>query len=341
MRFIAARRFIVSLTVAIALLWVLARWQLIDARTLVDTATRAPGTLLALGVLLIAPSVMGAVRYQAVLRAMDRRVAMSPIFTANVVSLAVSSWLPASAPVMEVMRFGLVARSTREGPTAVSKTDLAVAALVDRLLGLTTVALVGLCGGLYLLVAADASRGGAAWTIVALTLALAAGCVLPFVAVRVPRVERAVSTPRAAALATRLARVEAALRQVDLRSSGFRVAVLASVAISATSILAMHLAMRLFAPATPLPAVAVAFPSLTVVGVLPGNIAGFGGNQVAAAVVFGALGLDAKAAVLASLLVSVVSLVAATVIGALWAPRAWDDAAGGTGPIPGRARQQL
>ena len=341
MRFIAARRSIVSLTVAIALLWVLARWQLIDARTLVDAAARAPGTLLLLGIVLLAPFVMGAVRYQAVLRAMGRRVPMSPIFAANVVSLAVSIWLPASAGVMEVMRFGLVVRSTRGGPTAVSKTDLAVAAMVDRLLGLATVSLVGLFGGLYLLATAGAGRGGATWTIVALTLLLAAGCALPFVAVRVPRIERAISRPWAAAVVGMLARFEAALRQVDLRSSGFGVAVLASVVISATSILAMHLAMRLFAPSTPLLAVAVAFPLLTVAGVLPGNIAGFGGNQVAAAVVFGALGLDAKAAVLASLLVSVIGLVTTTVAGILWAPRAWEHAAGGAGPVPGRARQQL
>ena len=90
----------------------------------------------------------------------------------------------------------------------------------------------------------------------------------------------------------------------------------------------MYLAMRLFAPATPLFAVALALPSLTIAGVLPGNIAGFGGNQVAAAVVFGALALDAKAAVLASLLVSAVGLVTTSIMGAIWAPRAWRTEAG-------------
>lgn len=339
MRFIAARRSVVSLAIAVALLGILLRSRLIDTRTLVDAATHAPATLLVLGILLLAPLVVGAVRYQAVLRAMGRRVPMSPIFAANVVSLAVSIWSPASAGVMEVMRFGLVVRSTREDPAAVSKTDLAVAALIDRLLGLATVAVVGLVGGLYLLATAGAGRGGAAWTIVALTVLLAAGCAVPFVAVRVPRFERAVSRP--SALAGILARLEAAIRAVDLRSSAFAMAVLASVVISATSILGMHLAMRLFAPSTPLLAVAVAFPSLTVAGVLPGNIAGFGGNQVVAAVVFGALGLDAKAAVLASLLVSAVSLVTTTVVGVLWAPRAWEHASGNGEPVGGKARQRL
>jgi uncharacterized membrane protein YbhN (UPF0104 family) len=341
MRVIAFRQAVVSVIVAIALLWVLARWRLIDTRTLVDAAANAPGTLLILALLLLAPLVMGAVRYQAVLRAMGRQVPMSPIFAANAIGLAVASWLPASAGVMELMRFGLVVRSTRSGPAAVSKTALAVAALVDRLLGLATVALVGLLGGLYLLATAGAGRGGATWTIVALTLQLAAGCALPFVAVRVPRIERAFSRPWAVALAGILARLEAALREVDLRCSAFGVAVLASVVISATSILGMHLAMQLFAPSTPLPAVAVAFPSLTVAGVLPGNIAGFGGNQLAAAVVFGALGLDAKAAVLASLLVSAVSLVTTTVVGLVWAPRAWVHASGKVEPIRRRARQRL
>jgi len=331
MRFIAARRFIASLTVAVVLLWALAQRQLIDTHTLMQAAASAPGTLVALGILLLAPLLFGAIRYRAVLLAMARRVPMAPVLAANIISIAVAIWLPASAGVMEVMRFGLVVRSTRGGPIAVSKTDLAVAGLVDRLLGLATVALVGLLGGLYLLATAGDARVGGMWTIVALTLLLAAGCVVPFVAVRVPRIERAVSKPRTASLLHLLARAEAAVRQVDLGSSAFAVASLASLVISISSILATYLAMRLFAPATPLLAVAVAFPSLTVAGVLPGNIAGFGGNQVAAAVVFGALALDAKAAVLASLLVSAVSLVTTSVAGAIWAPRAWQHGTGGDG----------
>src|SRR5687768_18147080 len=107
MRFIAARRSIVSLTVAVVLLWVLVRWRLIDTHALVDIATRAPGTLLLLALLLLAPLVAGAVRYQAVLRAMAREVPLSPILAANVMSIAVAIWLPGSAGVMEVMRFGL------------------------------------------------------------------------------------------------------------------------------------------------------------------------------------------------------------------------------------------
>jgi uncharacterized membrane protein YbhN (UPF0104 family) len=332
MRFRAARRSIVSLTVAAVLLWVLARQRLIDADALVNAVAQAPGTLLFLAILLFAPLVTGAVRYQAVLRAMARQVPLSPILAANVISIAVAIWLPASAGVMEMMRFGLVVRATRGG-AAVSKTDLAVAGLVDRLLGLATVALVGLLGGLYLLATAGAGLGNGPWIVVGLTLLLTAGCALPFVAERVPRLERAVSRPGAAALVDMLARLEAALRQVDVRSSAFGVAFAASVAISATSILAMHLAMRLVAPSTPLLAIAVAFPLLTVASVLPANIAGFGGNQVAAAVVFGALALDAKAAVLASLLVSMVTLVTTTVAGAFWAPRAWEYAGGSVEPI--------
>ena len=328
MRFMAARRSVVSLTVAVLLLWVLERRRLLDTHTLVDAAAQAPGTLLALALLLLAPFVVGSVRYRAVLQAMARPVPMSAILAATVISSAVASWLPASAGVMEVMRFGLVVRSTRGGPAAVSKTDLAVAGLVDRLLGMATVALVGLFGGLYLLATAGAGRGGGTWVMVALTVLLAAGCALPFVAVRVPQVERAASRRWAAAPLGTLARVQTALRQVDLRSPAFAVASLASLGISVTSILAMYLAMRLFAPATPLLAVAVAFPALTVVGVLPGNIAGFGGNQVAAAVVFGALALDAKAAVLASLLVSAVGLVTTSILGALWASRAWQNETG-------------
>ena len=323
MQLVAVRRSALSVTVAALLLWVLAQRRLIETRALIDVAVSAPGTLLVLGALLFIPLVMGSVRLQAVLQAMAKRVPMAAILPASAISGAAAIWLPASAGVMEVMRFGLVVRSTRGGPAAVSKTDLAVACLVDRLLGMATVALVGLLGSLYLLVTGSVGRSAGTWVIVALSVGLAAGCALPFVAVRLPQVERTASGPWTAGPLRVLARVKTALRQVELRSPAFAVASLASLSISVVSILTMYLAMRLFAPATPLLAVALACPSLTIAGVLPGNIAGFGSNQVAAAVVFGALALDAKDAVLASLLVSALGLVTASIAGAICAPRAW------------------
>ena len=326
MSFTAAWRSAVSLTVSALLLWALARRQLIETQTLVDAAANAPGTLVLLAILLLLPLVIGAVRYHAVLQTMARCVPMSAVLAANMVSGAVSTWLPASAGFMEVIRFGLVVRSTRGGPGAVSKTDLAVAGLVDRLLGLVTVALVGLIGGVYLLLTPGVWGAGGTEAIVALTLLSAIGCALPLVALRVPRVEHAASRVSAIAPLDILQRVVAALRQVELRSPAFAVAFICSLGISATAVLATYLAMRLFAPATPLLAVAVGFPLLTLAALLPGNIAGFGGNQVAAALVFAALALEPKAAVLASLLVSTVTLLATTIAGAMWVPRAWHHA---------------
>jgi uncharacterized membrane protein YbhN (UPF0104 family) len=326
MSFPTAWRSVASLSVALLLLWVLARRQLIETRTLVDAAANAPGTIVLLAILLLLPLVMGSVRYHAVLRTMARRVPMSAIVAANMVSGAVSTWLPASAGFMEVIRFGLVVRSTRGDPDAVSKTDLAVAGLVDRLLGLATVALIGLIGGVYLLLTRDARGRGGTGTIVALTLLSAAGCTLPFVAVRVPRLERAAARLSSVALLGVLQRAMAALRQVNVRSPAFTVALVASLGISATTVLATYLAMRLFAPATPLLAVAVGFPLLTLAALLPGNVGGFGGNQVAAALVFAALALDPKAAVLASLLVSALTLLTTSIAGILWVPTAWQHA---------------
>jgi len=323
MQLVALRRSALSVIVAILLLWVLAQRRLIEAGALVDVAVNAPGTLVGLGVLLLLPIFVGSIRYQAVLRAMAKHVPLVPIFAANVISGAVAVWLPASAGVMEVMRFGLVARSTRGGPAAVSKTDLAVAGLVDRLLGMAAIALVGLFGSLYLLVTAGAGRGGGIWVIVVLTALLAAGCALPFAAVRLPQVERATPNAWTSRPLVVLARVKTALRQVELRSPAFAVASLASLGISFVSVMTTYLAMRLFAPATPLLAVALASPPLTVASVLPGNIAGFGGNQVAAAIVFGALGLDAKAAVLASLLLTAIGLVVGSLAAAILAPQVW------------------
>ena len=323
MSFTAAWRSIVSLAVAVLLLWALARRELIETQTLIDAAANAPGTLALLAVLLLLPLLIGSARYHAVLQAMAKRVPIAAVLTANMVSGAVSTWLPASAGFMEVIRFGLVVRSTRGGPDAVSKTDLAVAGLADRLLGLVTVAVVGLIGGAYMLLAPGLARGHGTRVIVALTLLSAMLCALPFAAVRVPQIERAASRVPALAPFRVLQRVMAALRQVDLRSPAFAVALTASLGISGAAVLATFLAMRLFAPTTPLWAVAAGFPLLTLAGLLPGNVAGFGGNQVAAALVFAALALDAKAAVLASLLVSAVTLVTTSIAGMMWVPSAW------------------
>src|SRR5688500_17827207 len=95
MRVFAAWRSVVSLTVAILLLWGLAQRRLIETHTLLDAAGNAPGTLLVLGILLLAPLVVGSVRYQAVLQAMAKHVPVSPILAANAVSSAVAIWLPA------------------------------------------------------------------------------------------------------------------------------------------------------------------------------------------------------------------------------------------------------
>ena len=100
-------------------------------------------------------------------------------------------------------------------------------------------------------------------------------------------------------------------------------------AIALMAVAAMYLAMRLFAPATPLLAVAIGIPTLAVAALLPGNVGGFGGNQAAAALVFAALELDPGAAVLASLLVSIVGLLATSIGGAIWAPRAWNPSGAG------------
>ena len=154
------RRSAVSLIVAAVLLWALARARLIDVQPIIDAAVHAPGTLSIVGFLLLVPLVVGSVRYYAVLRAMARYVPLTSILAASFISAAVSIWMPASAGFMEVIRFGLLVRSTRRRTAVVSKTDLAVVGLVDRLVGLATVALVGLVGGAYVLVTPGAVPGG-------------------------------------------------------------------------------------------------------------------------------------------------------------------------------------
>ncbi len=121
----------------------------------------------------------------------------------------------------------------------------------------------------------------------------------------------------------------AALRQLELRSPAFALAFVASLGVSVGAILTTYLAMKLFAPTTPLLAVAIGFPMLVVASLLPGSVAGFGGNQVAAAAVFGALSLDPKAAVLSSFLVSTLNLVTTSVAGVMWLPHAWHEHARG------------
>ena len=320
MRPVTVWRSIVTLTVAALLLWLLASRGLIEVRPLVDAARQAPGTVLLIGLLLLGPLVLGSMRYHMVLRAMGKHVPFTSILAASCVSGAVSNWTPASAGVMEVLRFGLLVRSTGNGATAVSKTDLAVVGLIDRLLGLATIALVGLVGSAYIL-ALGRVPGAGVRVLVILTLLLAGACALPFVAVRTPQVDRALGT--VGGVGRFLSRLVAALRQVDQRSPSFALALACSLGISALTIVAVYLSMRLFAPSTTLLVVAVALPPIAMASLVPASFAGFGGNQAAAAVIFKALAIDPGAAALASLLFFTAALVVSSLAGVVFAPVAW------------------
>ena len=322
MRPVAALRSVVTLTVAVLLLWLLASRGLIEMRPLVDAARQAPGTLLLIGLLLLGPLVLGSLRYHMVLRAMGKHVPFTSILAASCVSGAVSNWTPASAGVMEVLRFGLLVRSTGRSATDVSRTDLAVVGLVDRLLGLATVAVVGLAGSAYIL-APGRVAGTGVRVILMLTLLLGGACALPFIAVRTPRLDHALGRVFIGAPGRFLSRIVAALRQVDQRSSSFALALVCSMGISLVTIVAVYLSMRLFAPSTTLLVVAVALPPISIASLVPASFAGFGGNQAAAAVIFKALAIDPGAAALASLLFFTTALVVSSVAGVVCAPIAW------------------
>ncbi len=290
--------------------------------------------LIAAALLLMAG--LGILRYAHLLRAAGLRVRTRDVAAATLISQAVGQWAPGSMAVTELIRFGLMAVPDSGGAARGGRGGrVGLASLVDRTVGLGVMFIVGSISA-----TAVFFLDGANTPFPALLCSLAAGsffgglllCALPFLG-RFTRLkalsayigkDSGDNAPRENHGWLRVARgkfieglrsfMEAA-NAFASRPGALGVPLLLSIAVSLVNPATVYLSTIAVGRPVPYEVVLAALP-LTFLGILlPIGFAGFGGQQLIAAGVFGVFGVDAESIVAASLLQNTMVLAVHTLLG--------------------------
>jgi hypothetical protein len=270
-------------------------------------------------------------RYQLLLRRLGANLPFHTLVGPTVVAQAIGVWLPASMAVMEAVRLGLMLRLTR-GATGTAPSDMrarvAIASLLDRLVGQATMLFVGGACGLTL-----AARGGPLVKLPAVLASLAAvsmaggGALLLLPSVSrsqiVARLLAAVSThgskPGLGALARGSALVQRLLDGVALlrgQRGWFLIPSLLSTGILSLAALALYLPGLATAAPPAYVAFFIGIPLVQLAQLLPLGFAGLGTQQLLTVGMLAPLATDAASVAAASFAQNAISLVSTTLLGA-------------------------
>lgn len=323
---------------ALAVLW---RLGLLNTRLLSDAfAEGSLWLLLIIGALLLMAA-LGILRYARLLSAAGFSVRMRDVAAATLVSQAVGQWAPGSMAVTELIRFGLLAIPGGEGRAAPGGRGgrVGLASLADRTVGLGVMFILGSISAalVYFLEWCSVPFPALVFTLAAASfLGGLALCVLPLLGglihtrllLRGAGAGSVDNAPqekpeRGWFFAARARIIGGSLVFADAANA------LASNPRTLLSTLLLSIAISLVNPATvyfstiavgrtiPYAVVLAALP-LTFLGILlPIGFAGFGGQQLIAAGVFGIFGVNAETIVAASLLQNTMVLTVHTLLGAL------------------------
>jgi|GEM_PF-483289 len=323
---------------ALAVLW---RLGLLNTRLLSDAFAEGSSWLLLIIGSLLLMAALGILRYARLLRAAGFSVRMRDVAAATLVSQAVGQWAPGSMAVTELIRFGLLAIPGGDAKAAPGGRGgrVGLASLADRTVGLGVMFILGSISAAFVYFL---EWGRVPFPALLFTLAAAsflgglALCVLPLLGrfiharlllggVGTDAADNAPSEkPERGWFFTARARIIGGSRVfVDAANA------LASSPRALLSTVLLSIAISLINPATvcfstiavgrpvPYEVVLAALP-LTFLGILlPIGFAGFGGQQLIAAGVFGIFGVDPESIVAASLLQNTMVLAVHTLLGAL------------------------
>lgn len=286
---------------------------------------------------LILMAALGILRYAYLLRAAGLRVRTRDVAAATLVSQAVGQWAPGSMAVTELIRFGLMAVPGVPAGAAQGGRGgrVGLASLVDRTVGLGVMFIVGSISATVVYF-----FDGANTRFPALLCSLAAGsffgglllCALPFLG-RFARLKTLTayigrdSGDNASRqnqgwlrvvrgkLIEGLGSFMEAANAFASRPGALGVPLLLSIAVSLINPATVYLSTIAVGRPVPYPVVLAALP-LTFLGILlPIGFAGFGGQQLIAAGVFGVFGVDPESIVAASLLQNTMVLAVHTLLG--------------------------
>ncbi len=307
----------------------MARANWLRSDWLMEAFRRQRGSISLMVLLQLAQAAVSVIRYHAILATCGVRSRRRDATAATLVSAGVSLWLPASTGVSEILRIGLMCGSQideRRGLAA----RVALASLLDRIIGFVMVFAMGAAGALVL--QNKAGQGDfAAVSLAALYLSMSGLLVLGMWGLarlarrwntrRPLRLEQGPNVPRQVRhLASRLRGAIATLQTqpVTIRSLFWPTA----MALLIFLFLAMIylLAIRALGGVTSLAAVTAMLPLFTLAGLLPVSIAGLGGQQLAAIALLKLLeNLDPAVVASAGLLNAAVVLLVQSLLAILFA----------------------
>ena len=284
----------------------------------------------------VAVSLTSLVRYRFLLGRLGVRLPFGRLVGPTFVAQAVGTWLPASMAVSEALRlalmFGLTGGEERDRSSW--RARIALASLVDRTIGQGAMLLVGSAVGFFLLSSGDPIATAPRVLFVSSVLAALGGVLLlalPFL-VRAAWIRQlldrlsdfASRSPQAGLLVGLLRRVLSVSQKLvagaaDLTSNAAWLVVpsLLSAVLLLISCLTLYLPGLATPHPTPLTAILVGVPLLSLSLIIPLGFAGVGSQQFLALGVFSMFAVDGASLVTASLVQNALALASTTLLGGL------------------------
>lgn len=143
-------RTLTLLVFTVAVLWVMHRYGLLDVDAVIKALTEKPEYVLLIMGTQVGLQILLLFRYRRIAETLGIRIPVRHMAAASFVSSAVGQWVPGALAVIEVIRVGLMIGADRHsggtrggGSDARLRARLAVASVIDRLLGFCTMMAAG------------------------------------------------------------------------------------------------------------------------------------------------------------------------------------------------------
>ncbi len=322
-------RFSLLFLLSLAILFALQAAGFLDVLR-VRAALREHAGAVFLSSLCIAISALIAViRHDWALRVLGARTPWTRVASANLIALALGQWTSSMA-VAEVVRIGTLVRDRQPGERSTFLVRVAMASLVDRVLGTGVLFLVGSCAAFIAALKVAGAHQGALFLVCGVTFMLGIGLVVCPLAADTGIVRGVITWLRTNAGSRLPGRVfgRGAAFLEHLRDASSRwgerpsaIAVTSGLAaiVSILSGLSLYFAGVAMEAEVPFLILMAIYPTTIVATIVPLGFAGLGAPQLVSAALFAPFGVAVEALLALTLLQSTLVLIINTSVGLGWA----------------------
>lgn len=321
------------------IIYVLYRNGLIEVDAIVYAMKHGRGYIFAAVGMLACMNLFLFVRYKLLLKRLEVNFPSSQVAAATFVSNALGQWSPGSIAIIEIIRVSLMIGTGKSiGPIEGIKSKLAVASLIDRLLGFFTMLLAGgtVCAIIYfgqretlkpptdvLLLALCLGSLGLGF-IIALLPYFAASPFANKIASYLSGASDQPQNPRVFSSVLKKAftffgKLQRVVSQSHWKQTGFGFPFLISLCVMTSTCFALYFCSKAMGVYIPLAAIFAVFPIMAVANTLPIGVGGFGGQQLVAIAIFQIFSLESSQVSSAYFLYAALILFVNTIFGAVWA----------------------